>query len=496
MSDGASPFVGKGQHPRTLRAGTAATRMRRNIAAGACFRWQRLSVGVPSDESGRLTQTCGKAPEFVPSNGRTSAQEAAAEATQEVTRYRHSVRTNCGPIALRAFWSMHVEATNWSCIGHAKHAAALGLSPDSLRIWRDRLEDSDDETEWRLLLHPSAWAQTSSAASCAPCKCRLTPEAVDGRSRRRRFSNGQKRVIVRETEKPRVSVAQVCCRHGVATSMVVRRRVKFGLTVRKAPQLAMVTLADSAANELPALAILRDLVQPPDGTVAIELADGPRVFAPAGSTPAAVMRQLAAGCDAVSSQEQTAAEPQSEEQRHNSPNARISTEPSMPSCSRPSRVKLLHAGGVAALDHYRARRPRKYWSGGRNGPAISRPSSASSDCQFMRESSRSPTTRQPSHLSNGRLRPKRCLCVRRTVRLRRSCVFQARSGISFSANRASVMARYVLPALWIARARSRAQPLASLITRKRMDLAHARACRAKVVGPRTPTRYIRRRTPT
>ncbi len=135
-------------------------------------------------------------------------------------RYRYSVRTDSGPIALRAFWSMHVEAMNWSGMGLAEYAGALGLSPHALRIWRDRLEDSGDEMDWRSLLHPSARAQLCSAANCARHKYRLTPQAVDGRSNRRRFSDEQKRAIVRETEKSGVNVAQVCRRHGIATSMV------------------------------------------------------------------------------------------------------------------------------------------------------------------------------------------------------------------------------------------------------------------------------------
>lgn len=210
-------------------------------------------------------------------------------------RYRYSVRTDSGPIALQAFWGMHVEAMNWSGMGHAEYAAALGLSPHALRIWRDRLEESGDEMDWRSLLHPSAQAQLSSAASCARRKYRLTPQAVDGRSNRRRFSDEQKRTIVQETEKPGVSVAQVCRRHGVATSMVFRWRVEFGLTARKASQLATVALADDTENEPPALAALRDLVRPPDGMMAIELHDGRRVFAPAGSKPDVVKRQFAKG---------------------------------------------------------------------------------------------------------------------------------------------------------------------------------------------------------
>jgi transposase-like protein len=121
----------------------------------------------------------------------------------------------------------------------------------------------------------------------------LTPEAVDGRSNRRRFSDEQKRVIVQETEKPGASVAEVCRRHGVATSMVFRWRVDFGLSAGKAPQLVTVALADGETNEVPALAVLRDLVRPPDGMKAIELDDGRRVFAPTDSSPVAVKRHLA-----------------------------------------------------------------------------------------------------------------------------------------------------------------------------------------------------------
>jgi transposase-like protein len=143
------------------------------------------------------------------------------------------------------------------------------------------------------LLHPSARAQLSSAANRTRRRYRLTPQGVDGRSNRRRFSDEQKRAMVQGTERPGVSAAQVCRRHGVATSLLFRWRVDFGLTARKAPQLAAVALADGGANEPPALAVLRDLVRPPDGMMAIELDDGRRVSAPEGSNPAAVKRRLA-----------------------------------------------------------------------------------------------------------------------------------------------------------------------------------------------------------
>jgi hypothetical protein len=57
----------------------------------------------------------------------------------------------------------------------------------------------------------------------------------------------------------------------------------------------MVALSDGAANEPSALTVLRDLVRPPNGMMAIELDDGRRVFAPEASNLAAVKRRLAKG---------------------------------------------------------------------------------------------------------------------------------------------------------------------------------------------------------
>ena len=79
-------------------------------------------------------------------------------------RYRYGVRTDSGPIALQAFWGMHVEAMNFSGMGHAEYAAALGLSPHSLRIWRDHLEQSGNKmTPGSTSFIPSAPQLTSAA---------------------------------------------------------------------------------------------------------------------------------------------------------------------------------------------------------------------------------------------------------------------------------------------------------------------------------------------
>ena len=296
ISGGTSSFLGKGRQPVLVepccglvskRAGSGAL-----LPETRSFDGKFDAVGAPSAERGRSAQACRTSAEFASENAERTAQEEAVEDAYETSTLSYGARTDTGPIALRAFWGMHVEAMNWSDMGHAEYAAALGLSPHALRIWRDRLEESGDEMDWRSLLHPSARAQLSSAANCTRRKYRLTSQAADGRSNRRRFSDEQKRAMVQETEKPGVAVAQVCRRHGIATSLLFRWRVQFGLTARKAPRLATVALADGAANEVPALAALRDLVRPPDGMMMIELEDGRRVFAPAGISPAELKRQL------------------------------------------------------------------------------------------------------------------------------------------------------------------------------------------------------------
>ncbi|SMX56512.1 protein of unknown function (transposase fragment) [Bradyrhizobium sp. ORS 285] len=43
---------------------------------------------------------------------------------------------------------------------------------------------------------------------------------------------------------------------------------------------------------MPAAGALRDLVRPPEGMVAVDLVDGRRVFAPAGSDPDAERGQI------------------------------------------------------------------------------------------------------------------------------------------------------------------------------------------------------------
>jgi hypothetical protein len=70
--------------------------------------------------------------------------------------------------------------------------------------------------------------------------------------------------------------------------MLFRWRVQFGVAQKKRAKLAPVALADRTSATL----LLRDLVHPPDGMTAIDLADGRRVFAPVRSDSDAVREHV------------------------------------------------------------------------------------------------------------------------------------------------------------------------------------------------------------
>lgn len=213
--------------------------------------------------------------------------------------------------ALQAFWAMHVEAWNWSGLTASAYAKVHHLTRQTLIKWRDRLEAEPEGIDWRELVHPSARPRTNSgrlstgaktSANERPAETVLTDSpsvgpSRDGRSNRRSFTDEDKRAIVMEAEAPEVSVAAVARRHEIVPSMIFRWRAQFGLGRDKSARLAPVRIADERqsrkCNAPPGAVVLHDLLPIPDGLVAVDLPDGRRVFAPAGSDPEAVRRTVA-----------------------------------------------------------------------------------------------------------------------------------------------------------------------------------------------------------
>ena len=120
----------------------------------------------------------------------------------------------------------------------------------------------------------------------------MAAQCGDRRSNRRSFTDAEKLAIVLEAEQPEVSVAAVCRRHDIVTSMLFRWRVQFGFGQGERARLAAVRLAGKRPEQSDML-VLDDLLQAPEGSIAIELGDGRRVFAPADSDPDVVRRYVA-----------------------------------------------------------------------------------------------------------------------------------------------------------------------------------------------------------
>jgi Transposase len=208
--------------------------------------------------------------------------------------------------AVQAFWAMHVETLNWSGMTVRQYAAATKLSKHSLRRWRDLIDSGEVAIDWRARLHPSGRPRISSGVSSTAKDLSVETELTgpttagpqyDRRSNRRSFSDEQKLAIVMESEAPGVSVAAVCRRHDISTSMVFRWRTQFGSGAEQPARLVSVAVAGTektgGAGVNRGALVLQDLLPVPDGMTAVDLSDGRRVFAPEGTDPEAVRVHVA-----------------------------------------------------------------------------------------------------------------------------------------------------------------------------------------------------------
>jgi transposase-like protein len=232
-------------------------------------------------------------------------ESAREEARKLRKRTREPLSTDKRNRAVQAFWAMHVEALNWSGVSAKDYAAAHHISVYSLRTWRARLDADPLQIDWRARLHPSVRPTVSTSASDSakepPVENILTtaPAAdppTSGR-KRRSFTDAEKRAIVLEAEQPGATVSQVARTHRIVTSVLFRWRAELGFGRGKPTTLAAVRIADEqrrGTDDASAeVVVLQEMLPFPPGAIAVELADGRRVFAPAGSDPEAVRRYVA-----------------------------------------------------------------------------------------------------------------------------------------------------------------------------------------------------------
>ncbi|WP_315719704.1 MULTISPECIES: transposase [unclassified Bradyrhizobium] len=129
--------------------------------------------------------------------------------------------------APQAFWAMHVEALNWSGMELRACAAAMQLSPHSLRKWRDRLATGEVTIDWRAHLHPSARPAVSTSARNSQPERHLTAAKIGDPAAapapvRRFFSDEEKLAIAKETELSGAKVSAVARKHGIVTGLLFR----------------------------------------------------------------------------------------------------------------------------------------------------------------------------------------------------------------------------------------------------------------------------------
>ena len=235
-----------------------------------------------------------------------SMEPAREEARKRRKRTREPLSTDKRNRGVQAFWAMHVEALNWSGVSSKDYAAAHHISVYSLRTWRARLDADPLQIDWRARLHPSVRPTVSTSASDSakepPVENILTtaqaPDpAPPGRKHRRNFTDAEKLAIVLETEQPGATVSQVARTHRIVTSVVFRWRAELGFGRGKATSLAAVRIADEQHRGTPDagadVVVLQEMLPIPAGAIAVELTDGRRIFAPAGSDPEAVRQYVA-----------------------------------------------------------------------------------------------------------------------------------------------------------------------------------------------------------
>ena len=206
--------------------------------------------------------------------------------------------------ATQAFWAMHVEAWQWSGLHLRDYSSALRLSPHSLKRWRNLIESEEVMIDWRSLLHPSARPPISTGISpsakekteAARLTAALEADAPPRKkATRRRWSTEEKIAILLQAERDGSTISSVGQALGISASVLFRWRDQFGMGREKPAVIMPVRVAEQWDRKVAGRpSLLADLLPRPDGMIELELGDGRRVFAPEGSDPETVEREVAA----------------------------------------------------------------------------------------------------------------------------------------------------------------------------------------------------------
>jgi transposase-like protein len=206
--------------------------------------------------------------------------------------------------ATQAFWAMHVEAWTWSGLHLRDYAVTHRLSTHSLKRWRNIFDNEEVVIDWRTHLHPSALPLISTeigpSAKEKAEAVRLTA-AIEAdapprrRATRRRWTTEEKIALLLQAERHGSTISSVGQAHGISTSVMFRWRHQLGMGKEKPAVITPVRVAELGdRNRDGPPSLLTNLLPKPEGMIEVELADGRRVFAPAGVDPDAVRDEVRA----------------------------------------------------------------------------------------------------------------------------------------------------------------------------------------------------------
>jgi transposase-like protein len=212
-------------------------------------------------------------------------------------------------IAFKAFWMMHAEAQHGSGLTAVQYANAHRLPVRRMRRESRQFARVTPPQDWRDMLHPSnrpPGAYRSKIRDEIRYGLCITPAgrpsgsatAPSSAPKRRQFSDKQKLAILADAAESGVTVSEIARRHGVTPPMIFRWRTEFGVAAQRMESATLITatVIERVRRGRPkkvAPLVLENLLPMPAGSVSIELADGRRVFAPAGSDPESVRRYIA-----------------------------------------------------------------------------------------------------------------------------------------------------------------------------------------------------------
>lgn len=161
---------------------------------------------------------------------------------------------------------------------------------NSLQLCFCRPDGSEFEIGWRAHLHPPARSGAGVVLAIRQTKaaCQRLQMTIRGRRPRLTIASSRrtKLAVAKERGLSGATVSGAARKYGVVTGLLFRWREKFGVAQSIRAKLSPSLLPP----DMVAACVPRDLTQPPEGMMAVDLPDGRHAFAAAGNAAQLVNR--------------------------------------------------------------------------------------------------------------------------------------------------------------------------------------------------------------